>query len=186
MATPLVHACAGVILLAIPLARGWIDVKQPVWRWIILAMFLACLPDFDIIPSFLIFGDVRWHYKHTHSLLFCALAGLLIAAVWGHKMAMLSTTLIASHLLIDALTGLNPGLNQSYGIPALLPFTREKFGFSVTLFQGVYHDNWLSERNIRNALFDLAIYLPLLVLTLLYISRISGLRVSLSKKEINQ
>ncbi|WP_218309503.1 metal-dependent hydrolase [Alteromonas antoniana] len=186
MATPLVHACAGVILLAIPLARGWIDVKPSVWLWVLLAMFLACLPDFDIIPSYLIFGDVRWHYKHTHSLLFCVLAGLLIAAVWGHKVALLSTALIASHLLIDALTGLDPGLNDSYGIPALLPFSREKFGFPVTLFQGVYHDNWLSERNIRNAVIDIAIYLPLIGITLFYISRKSDLGVSLSKKEINQ
>ncbi len=186
MATPVVHACIGVMILAIPIARGWIDFRKPMGLWVFLAMLMACLPDFDIVPSYLLFGDVRWHYKHTHSLMFCLLAGVVIALIWGRKPALLSTALIGSHLLIDALTGLTPGVNASYGIPALLPFTREQFGFPVTLFQGVYHDNWLSERNIRNALIDLAIYLPLLCLTLFYIARKTGWRFSLSKREFNQ
>ncbi|RDV27504.1 metal-dependent hydrolase [Alteromonas aestuariivivens] len=166
MATPLVHACVGVTLVAIPLLTNKQHFNLPMPKVIAGSILFACLPDLDLIYSYLLTGDaIRLHFKHTHTLVFSLISGWLVWWFTNTKLALAATLLVLSHVIVDGLTGPELGFYSTPGVPAFLPFSQLPVSFPMTLFHGVEHDNWFSQNNLINAVYDIAIYGPILAIS---------------------
>ena len=102
------------------------------WRFWCIAVLSSILPDIDVIGfRFGIrYGDVWGHRGMTHSLLFAAATGILLAASLGPpwherwKQALLLSVITASHGVLDALT------NGGLGVAFFSPFNLHRYFFS--------------------------------------------------------
>lgn len=166
MATPLVHACVGVVLIAVPLLTNNRHFNLPLSRVIVGSILFACLPDLDLLYSYFLTGDAtRLHFRHTHTLMFSVLTGMAVWWMTNTKLAVVATLLVLSHVVVDGLTGPEIGFFDTPGVPAFLPFSRVPVSFPLTLFHGVEHNDWFSRTNIINAVYDILIYAPILAFT---------------------
>jgi membrane-bound metal-dependent hydrolase YbcI (DUF457 family) len=175
MATPIAHSLAGIACLELVRAARSKPGLELTPATLLLAASAACLPDFDLIPSHLLTGNLaRLHGGPTHSLCFALLTGLVAHALLRRsrsrlELALVVTLAVASHTLIDLLTGPALGLTQSYGTPALWPLVGERLSLPVTLFMGVKHGSvsiWFTWVNLRVALLEIAMFAPPLLLAL--------------------
>jgi membrane-bound metal-dependent hydrolase YbcI (DUF457 family) len=131
-----------------------------------LAAFAANVPDLDMLVSLLMFSDHKLlHGGVTHSFAFAA---LLAGIVWlvGHRrgstpaIAVACFFLVASHVVVDWLTGPNWGLHPSHGIALFWPFSDTSFHAPLTLFKGVIHGNLLPGA-LYTALWELVVLGPI-------------------------
>lgn len=171
MATLIGHGLAGLIVLAG--ARLLAPRRSPVPITVTAAVgvaALACLPDVDLLVSYLATGSaLTWHATATHTFFFAFAAAALIAAAppWrGRRVAafLLLFAALASHVLVDLLTGPQVGLTPSRGLAAGWPVSHEVWRMPLTVFRGVVHGGlaaWLSPRNLTTALTELLILGPL-------------------------
>lgn len=168
MATPLAHACAG--LLAAALVHRVSPLPAPWPRLALLAAFCACMPDLDIALSLWLTGSLTaLHSGPTHTLAFALLAAcvaLLLARRSAHRRAIAAMVGLAtaSHVLVDYLTGPQVGLHRSYGVPALWPFVEERLKSPLTVFRGVKHGSiagWFSPHNLTTAASELVLGIPM-------------------------
>jgi membrane-bound metal-dependent hydrolase YbcI (DUF457 family) len=135
----------------------------------------GCAPDLDIVVSLLLTGSPKLlHSGPSHSFAFALLAfgigyGLASRTKQPFDWAFLVGLGVASHVVVDWLTGPRPGLNPSWGLAVAWPLDDKRYGLPVTLFRGVKHGGFsilFSARNLKTALFELVIFLPLTVFLL--------------------
>lgn len=117
-------------LVAAGLGRVLRARRQPARFWWLTAL-CAILPDFDAITFKLgiPYASMWGHRGFTHSLVFAALAGLLMAyLVWPRQdarprapLALWFAVATATHPLLDMLT------NGGHGVALLAPFSAERF-----------------------------------------------------------
>lgn len=185
MATPIVHVSAGVIIASIYVfsVRNYRIVEgRDFFSLMLPAMFLACLPDIDLIYSYLWTGRAAdLHFGITHTIFFAALVALLFRALSSFsitKYTGLVFALVLSHVVIDGLTGPSVGHSDAVGIKALAPFSDDILVSPVTLFRGVSHTDWFTYENFKTVLNDL-FFVPFAFLFFL------GVKYTLRKKNEN-
>lgn len=108
------------------------------WIWVLLfSVFIANLPDVDMLPGLLI-GDIRsFHHQGMHSVTAAVLAGLLAAIlagqwklnsmVWG----LWGGSIYFSHVFLDLLVN-DP--SPPFGAQLLWPFSKAYFISPLTPF----------------------------------------------------
>ncbi len=142
-------------------------VPRPAMWLALVGVVAACAPDLDIAVS-LLFSDspVTWHSGPTHTLAFALLAAALAALVAPRARGLLAAVVglsVASHVLVDFLTGPEVGLHRSFGVPALWPWLVERLQSPVTVFRGVRHGSiaiWFTPHNLTTAAIELLFALP--------------------------
>ncbi len=174
MASPVGHSLIG-------LACFFGGLKKPVTLGNLIAdrerivafVLLANLPDADFAISWLLTGNPnKYHSAGTHTLLFAASVGMVLGYFFRITPCRLKNTLIfggvvGSHAAVDFLTGPVLGWHRSYGVPWLMPFMSERLTSPFTLLVGPRHgtlDHLLSAHNWGWALYEVALFLPILFL----------------------
>lgn len=163
MATPIVHASVGVVLVSLPFLVSKVKYEDfDFGKILILAVFFACLPDIDLLYSYLLTGDITtYHFGVTHTIFFPLLVMSLCLFRFDKVISFWIFLLVLSHVIVDAFTGDAIGMNHAGNIKLFLPFSEVNLSAPITLFQGVNHESWLSQANINNAFLDCMVYLPL-------------------------
>jgi membrane-bound metal-dependent hydrolase YbcI (DUF457 family) len=144
MASTIGHSLAGVCLYQ------WWKSQEPTKSGIakrstlLWCVGLANLPDLDLLPGLLYYGDPhRLHSGITHTLLFTVGTALLMAGirVFGTFIYTfwLSFLLLLSHLTLDYFSGKNLGFAAGYGVMFLYPFSAERVSAPFKLFMGPRH-----------------------------------------------
>ena len=173
MALPLAHSLVGFTLYDLIVdERG---------KWslgmICLFIFIANLPDLDVLPGLLV-GDANKFHRHylSHSIGASMIFGALIAAIFSflkQKPFMIHFFVFScvcfSHVIIDFL---NEDTRPPFGVPMFWPFTSEyiispkpiffsvhKIGRSDLFFQSVF-----LMQNFWVALREIVIIVPILTL----------------------
>jgi membrane-bound metal-dependent hydrolase YbcI (DUF457 family) len=173
MASTVGHSLAGLCIYALTSKKSFRDPVHPDIKSLAFFAFLANLPDLDFLIGVVWYGKMNAiHGEITHSLLFLVLAALAFGALplgpWPFwKRATVAFFLIGSHDLIDFFSSQNLGLSPAYGIHLFYPFDPELIGAPVTLFYGVRHknlDQLLSLENVWTVLYEMLIFIPLLLL----------------------
>jgi membrane-bound metal-dependent hydrolase YbcI (DUF457 family) len=173
MATPIVHAGLGIIAVSIPLLyRSDRDLRSTIGL-LALGAIGACLPDADLLVSYVLTGDVRtYHFGVSHSYFFAILIAGFAALKFGWSGFAWAFLLVGSHVVVDSLTGPLLGASDSVGIRSMWPLTDSVFHSPLTLFLGVDHNDWLSSRNLRVVVHDLLLFgLPASICAILVLYR---------------
>jgi membrane-bound metal-dependent hydrolase YbcI (DUF457 family) len=131
--TPLGHSLAG---LAVHLAGGERSGRR---RWLAAAALvaLANMPDFDLLPGYLIGEPRAFHWGPAHSIAAALIAGIcagLVARALGARFLTffaLGAAAYASHLVLDLLLG--PGA-ISDGLQLFWPVSTERFTAPFAVF----------------------------------------------------
>jgi inner membrane protein len=174
MATLIAHALAGLVTLAgvRALTGNRVELTPAT---LLLAACAGCLPDLDLVPSYLLTGHLaRLHGGPTHSLAFALLAGVVAHLTLQRSAARRALALtvglaVASHPMIDLFTGPALGLARSYGTPLFWPLHSDRISMPLTLFKGVKHGSvsiWFTWVNLRVALLEVAMFAPPALLAL--------------------
>ena len=173
MASTVGHALAGLCLYALRSKKSFRDSVPPDIKSMAFFAVLANLPDLDFLIGLVWYGKMNAiHGEIPHSLLFLILTSLAFALLpfgpwlfW--KRVILVFSLIGSHDLIDFFSSQNLGFHPAYGIHPFYPFSSERIGAPVTLFYGIRHknlDQLLSLGNVWTVLYEMLIFIPLLLL----------------------
>jgi len=150
--------------------------KSCVPAWLLLLGFTALgnAPDSDFIPGILAGELNRFHHGPTHSIVWCALVAFGVWCLWrgiegagGWIFAWLMAT-VGLHLAADWCTadGAEP-----FGIPALWPVANSYFKAPVDVFASMEKQTlWaiFQQTNLKPALRELALTLPLLLMALIW------------------
>jgi membrane-bound metal-dependent hydrolase YbcI (DUF457 family) len=148
---------------------------------------LANLPDMDFLLGYLAAGDVHaFHSGPTHSILFALAGGTGVALLlkvpslplW--QKTLFFALVIATHVVLDAVTGPVVGAYPSIGVPLAWPFSDARMlQMPFTLFAGVQHDDWsrlVSWHNVRAMAAELLFLVPVLAICLaMYRRRVSAM-----------
>lgn len=117
MPSPIAHSLAGTI--------SWMATGKTLrGSWLVLAVFVANLPDLDFLPGLLVQNANRFHHGITHSLGALVVVVAVVAAVarWRHSPVRPLVTLAAlaygSHLVLDMLA---VDTRPPFGIPLFWP-----------------------------------------------------------------
>lgn len=166
MATPIVHAGLAVIAVSVPFLTTVQYNKSRYLQYALAAAFLACLPDFDLLTSYLWAGDVRaFHFGISHSYFFAVVVALVSRLFLPARLVWWVLALVASHVVIDSLTGKTLGWHGAVEIYPWQPFTHAPMVSPVTLFRGVQHAHWFGQYNFQVVGWDMLLYgLPCLVI----------------------
>ncbi|WP_317931313.1 metal-dependent hydrolase [Halioxenophilus sp. WMMB6] len=156
MATPIVHAGLAMIAVSTPFYWQRQFSLSKYGASLAAAALLACLPDFDLLVSLLCTGDIRtWHFGISHSYLFALVTALVCRSWLPYDKCWWVFGLVASHVLIDSLTGAELGWHSAVEIHPWWPLPVGALQAPVTLFYGVYHGNWLAPYNMQVVSGDL-------------------------------
>lgn len=162
MATPIIHASAGILITSLYFLR--VKDRDPIllYRLTMAGIIFACLPDIDLLYSYLLTGSViALHFGITHTILFAIMVALMVRLLSGGsilKRTLLIFMLIFSHVIIDGLTGPERGFTESVGIKALAPFFNWALVSPFTLFKGVVHAEWFGYENMKTVLIDMLFF----------------------------
>ncbi len=155
MPTPIGHALIGASI------ASFVEPKRirsrTRYEVMLLAGFVATIPDFDLIPGLIVGRPILYHSGISHSLGIGLLISLFIAALGHFKnrsfigIFLLCLFAYTSHLILDffAVDGRPP-----YGIPIAWPLIREHFISPVPLLPGIRHANsaFASTQTVINGL----------------------------------
>lgn len=140
MPSPVGHTLAGVCGFIV--ARPQVPHRQRPWLFF-GSVFVANLPDLDILPGLLLFGDPRtFHHQASHSLMAAVVTGFLVAILAGRcnlnriRWGLWAAGLYASHVLLDFLVD-DP--MPPFGVQALWPFSEAYFISPITPFAGFHY-----------------------------------------------
>lgn len=170
MASTLGHALCGISLLA---AAGALK-PTPLTRFtlgnLLLFACLANLPDLDMLAGYLLTGHVlSYHGGATHSLAFALLVALLVSmrvrSDRGFTFLLLGLV-VASHPVIDSLTGPQLGWHDTRGMPLMWPVSDTRFSMPFTLFPGPRHDTLdrlMDVHNLKVMAYELLFFSPFLI-----------------------
>ena len=124
-------------IFAIALGKTFSPLQKQPWKFWLLAMFCASIPDADVIAfRFGIpYSDMFGHRGITHSIFFSFLLGFVVTLLFYPKIRRFSKTFVAltlffglatlSHALLDMLT------NGGLGCALFAPFSAERYFFPV-------------------------------------------------------
>jgi hypothetical protein len=152
MPSPLAHSAVGYAIATVLIRRhnknGANDLKKN-YKFILAAVILSLLPDFDAGIGIL-FGDFgRYHNNISHSLAFglsvSCLIGIIVKVIikgrfWVGFMTTLSCYTL--HIVMDFIT-------YGRGIMLFWPFTSQRFQSDMLFFYGLHwSDGFLSVNHI--------------------------------------
>lgn len=173
MPSPVGHTLAG--LCGFILVRQYVAPRQRL-QLLFGSVFIANMPDLDILPGLLL-GDPRaFHRQGMHSLTAAAMTGVLVALLakrWNLKKiqwGIWAAEVYASHILLDMLLD-DP--SPPFGVQALWPFSKIYFISPVTVFARFdYFDpalgmvrTMLSAHNFVTVLQEIVLLIPFVGLT---------------------
>ena len=175
MCTPIGHVLAGAVVY-----RGGSGKRiHPPWFFFFI-LLCANIPDVDFLFGFVTGNPNLYHHAWTHSLTFCAGAGVLAALgsrlFSGNqplRMGLLTSGAVLSHLVLDYFT---VDQNPPFGIKLFWPFTGNYYISSVPVFQDVYRvstnsgffESLICRHNGVTLLIEIAIIGSLFVLVVLF------------------
>lgn len=142
------------------------------WRGIFVFSFLANLPDIDMLIGYFFASDyLAYHWGFTHTIAFSLFAGVLASYMVGlggfmkFRLWWILVLVVASHNLLDLLTGPQWGFNASYGLRVFWPLWDEKIIVPFSLFLGVQHgaDKLFTMHNVFSVLIEMALLVPVLI-----------------------
>jgi inner membrane protein len=182
MPSPVAHS-----LIGLALGAAWLLPRAPrrelgarVWTArgsLAAAVFAANAPDLDYVPG-LLSGDLNaFHPGITHTVPFVLglAAAMALCRRAGRARAFGWLALIgASHLAADMIT---EDLRAPYGIPALWPFSSERFIAPFHVFLHLRKREWsdiVQWHNVFAVLWEAAIALPLVLAVLWWKTRAAG------------
>lgn len=176
MATPIGHSLAGIAIGTAFVVPG----QRHRRALIVVALFLANVPDLDRGPGILVGKPALYHQGIVHSLGFAFVASLVLGAfstlarVSSSKFSFLLAFLAyTSHLVLDLF---GPDSRPPYRIPIFWPFCGLYFRSSIPLLLGVHHvastnasvAEWVSGvfdwYNLRAVSRELLLIIPLIIL----------------------
>jgi inner membrane protein len=138
----------------------------------LLGAVLANCPDLDFAVA-RVTHDHSWHRGPTHSLLFAAVAGLVILASMGAsrlRQAVGYGLALMSHGLLDFATTKVGG-----GVELLWPFTDERFRLGIVGVSEIVNGFRLAEM-LKDGLIEALIFVPLLLAVLFLKGTFAGRR----------
>lgn len=152
MPSPAGHSLIGLAIglgYYLPARAGWRGTVRALRELrvpLLVAVFLANLPDLDFLPG-VFSGDINaFHHGYTHTLGWIVLvsAGLwLLRRAWGGRVGVrwfsLLFLLLGTHLLADWVTADG---RAPYGIMALWPFSDEYWICPVSVFDRLQKADW--------------------------------------------
>jgi len=166
MPSPIGHGVIGlsVALLAVP--------KELLKPWLLKAfwvIFLACLPDVDLVFG-LLFGDLnQFHRAATHSITFALVAAGIVYFVSpfkGQRGFLILFAAACSHLVAD-LFGIDP--TPPIGIQLCWPFVTDHFMAPFTFFPALSKEtlgDMFQWANLIGLLKEFAYVFPLFLVSL--------------------
>jgi len=142
--------------------------------YFLVIVLMANFPDIDYIPGVLMGQINAFHHWYTHTLGW--IAAVAVASWWLWRKTdrvrwpvfVVLFTAMATHLLSDLLSGDG---NAPYGIMALWPFTDSFYISSTSVFWSLRKGTWndvFQWYNVRAALYEAAVLLPVLLAVLLF------------------
>jgi membrane-bound metal-dependent hydrolase YbcI (DUF457 family) len=176
MCTPIGHGLAGASVYRAGSGKG----IHPPWFFIFI-LLCANIPDVDFLFGFVAGNPNLYHHAWTHSLTFCAGAGVL-AALGSRffieknqslRIGLMTSGAVLSHLVLDYFTA---DQNPPFGIKLFWPFTGNDYISSVPVFQDVYRvsmnrgffESLICRHNGVTLLIEIAIMGSLFVLVVLF------------------
>ncbi len=138
MPSPLAHTLAGCTAATLAAARHAPSGVR--WRWLLLLVLLANLPDLDFLPGLFIGQPEAFHRGASHSAAAALLCGGALGAVgwWrGARVGLwfaLGAGAYGSHLVLDFFS---PATDASSGLPLLWPLSAERFLSPWPLFLSI-------------------------------------------------
>jgi hypothetical protein len=178
MASSVGHAMAGACLYllageTVEEGRGRAAVAQGGRaRGILFYAFLANLPDVDFIAGMALYGRANaLHGMVTHSIAFAVVAAAVAAVLrraggYGFLGSLCVYALtVASHDVMDALSGRAVGFTGGEGVALLYPFVERKISLPVSLFHGVRHRDLSQLASMENLLVvfvEILVFAPLI------------------------
>lgn len=176
MPSPIAHSLIGLSLGVAWLSPVRASLKEALadfWRlrWpLAICVLAANAPDCDFLPGLVIGQLNAFHQTYTHTLLFSAVAGFLLAQLcraWPARRAVLWLFLLGlSHLAADAVT---VDTREPIGVMAFWPITASSFTAPFHIFMPIQKATWrdiAQPENWRAASVELAWCLPLLLAVL--------------------
>jgi membrane-bound metal-dependent hydrolase YbcI (DUF457 family) len=139
------------------------------FKALMLAAFAANIPDLDLLVSLWLYSDHKLlHGGITHSFAFAAMLAVLVWLVTQARhlpviIAVVSFLLVASHVIVDWLTGPYWGLHPSHGLAPFWPVSDTLMRMPLTLFQGVNHSSLLPDA-LYTALWEMVLLGPVVIL----------------------
>ena len=142
--------------------------------YFLVILLMANLPDIDYVPGVLM-GEINaFHHWYTHTLGWVAAVALASWVLWwktkrvGWSVLAVLFAALATHLVADLFSGDG---NPPYGIMALWPLTENFYISSTSVFWSLRKATWndvFQWYNIRAALYEALVILPVLVAVLLF------------------
>jgi membrane-bound metal-dependent hydrolase YbcI (DUF457 family) len=153
MPTPIGHGLAGALVYAIS-TKGKDLLKS--WRWLLVCVFFAALPDVDFLPA--LFGKLdlanRLHRHVTHTLLFAILVSAGAFAVlkalrrqWAGRHSLILFFCLLSHMLLDLM---GQDTRAPIGIPLLWPLVGKGMSIPVQPFLDLHKDTYAEMFDLHN------------------------------------
>lgn len=159
MPSPIAHVAAGYAIYKLYATRKP-SMKHvrfgPLAGLLALSLLLSLLPDFDIIPGFLLGDFDQFHNTVTNSLIVgmvVAIIFALIVRVWAPSQFVFWFVLVLltyeTHVVMDY-------LGSERGVMLFWPVTAERFAPPVHLFYGFHRsDGWISIRHLWTFLTEI-------------------------------
>lgn len=106
MSYPLGHAVVGYAVCKLSFPTGSNNLNFKDYAWLVI---LSSLPDFDVVPGILFYGNgSAFHRGASHSLFFVLIASVIASRLWKPgkvedplKVFIVAFLLLLSHLLVD-------------------------------------------------------------------------------------
>ena len=173
MSSPIGHSLSGLLLYVATVRAP--DLWRR-WRWALVCVFFAVLPDLDFLPA--AFGSLEManemHRSATHTLLFAILAVAaaygLARLVWLRPTARAMAVLLACLLVHLALDVVTVDLRPPKGIALFEPFSHATVYAPIPFFTYVRKTSYadlISVHNLGVALREAAFFGALIALVLL-------------------
>jgi membrane-bound metal-dependent hydrolase YbcI (DUF457 family) len=173
MATSVAHGLIGIatyagFVLALPATRRLPSGSKS----LVLAALAANIPDLDMLVSLLVHNDhVLLHGGITHSFAFAACLALVLWLFtyrwsWQPVLAIGFFFLVASHVVVDWLTGPRLGFYPSHGLAPFWPLSDVSLPLPMTAFKGVNHGDLLPGA-LYTALWEFILIAPLTLLLII-------------------
>jgi membrane-bound metal-dependent hydrolase YbcI (DUF457 family) len=154
MPTPIGHSLAGAVIYALSTRRRNLLAS---WRWLVVCMIVAALPDIDFVPA--LFGrfDIanRVHRHVTHTALMAVVVGIVAYGVLRGlrrarpvRYAAIIFSCWASHIFLDLL---GKDYRPPIGIRFLWPFVGKSYKIPLEVFLDVHKDTYADVFTAHNA-----------------------------------
>lgn len=169
MPLPIAHSLlAGAMYETSPVANS-----RTGWKMLLLFAVLACLPDIDFLPGFLMGEPGRFHRHYlSHSLGAAIVVGFITATVycWWKKERFLQFFLLFSCVYFShvALDYFSMDSHFPYGVPMFWPLSDSYVVAQTPIFLAIkkpgtsaqFFQNLMSLHNLLAVLWEVVVFVP--------------------------